>query len=115
MSFCDKTAHPVAYISITAGEDLPANRFVDYNGSLADNTSKALGVSGIEWNSGDFASLTVLGVMPVEAASAVSLGDDVTATLSGRCKTAVSDEPVNGRALNSAAGLGDFVRVLLVQ
>ena len=115
MGFCNKTAHPVASISIDATTDLVAHRFISYSGAFADGTVKALGVSELDWNDGDKAAVTVLGVMPVEASAAISKGDDITATMLGRAQTATEGDIINGRALDSAAALGDYVRVLLVQ
>ena len=42
MSFTTKTSHPVANISIKATADLPAHRFINYNGDLCSNGDKAI-------------------------------------------------------------------------
>ncbi len=115
MSYTTKTSHPVARISIKANSDLPAYRFISYNGELCSTGDKSLGISDLEWNSGDSISVTVLGVMPVEIASPVNKGDMVTASTLGRAKTVATGEAINGRALDSATLIGQHIRVLLSQ
>lgn len=108
-----KTYQPVQHISIRAAEDLPGFRFVSHLGTLCNADTRALGVTEVDWLSGELASVVTLGTIPIQTTTTVNAGDDITADLYGKGKTVESSEPVNGRALDSCTGAG-FVKIKLV-
>lgn len=113
MAIPSKTFQPTLTLTIKATMDLPAYRFVDYQGKLCDDNQKALGVCVGKWTSGSHAGIIVLGTAIVEAGGTINAGDKVASDAYGRAKVATTGGEVNGRALNSA-NIGEFVRVLLV-
>jgi hypothetical protein len=113
MAAMDKTFQPKLTLSIRATMDLPAYRFVDYQGKPCDANQKALGVCMGKWSSGKYAAIVVLGTAIVEASSNISAGDKVASDANGKAKVATTGAEINGRALNSA-NPGEYVRILLV-
>lgn len=113
MGIPNKAFQPTLALTIKATMDLPAYRFVDYQGKLCGENQKALGVCVGKWSNGSFASIIVLGTTIVEAGSAITAGDKVASDSTGRAKVATTGAEINGRALNSA-NTGEFVRILLV-
>ncbi len=114
MAINNKTYQPVQAVSIRAVEDLPAFRFVSHLGSLCAQDSKSLGVTEVDWVNGELASIVTLGTIAIETITSVDVGDNLTAANEGKAKSVSSNEPVNGRALESTSGAG-FVRMILVQ
>lgn len=113
MSANNKTYQPAHITSVEAQEAIPANRFVSHTGGLCTAETKSLGVSEIEWDSGDVASVVTLGIMPVECSATISAGDNVTSDADGKAKPASDTMPVNGRALDGGDA-DDFIRINLV-
>ena len=70
MSTHNKTYQPLQLLTVTAGEDLPACRFVNYSGSLCDEDTMAFGVTEIDWLDGELASVVTLGTVVVETSEA---------------------------------------------
>ncbi len=106
------TYNPLLTMTVVAGEDLPANRFVDYSGNLCSTTEAALGASEIAWNDGDTASIIVQGIAIIETADDFYKGDAVCTGTDGKAVTQSGSNPVVGRALDDAT-TGDYFRVLL--
>ena len=114
MSNCTKTSVPAAVITMTAAEDMPAHRFIAYDGSLANTGLKSIGIADLDCNANDKIAITILGVMPVETGGPINIGDAVTSTAFGKALVAIEGEPINGRALDAATGADEFIRILLV-
>lgn len=114
MGIPNKSFQPTLALTIKATMDLPAYRFVDYQGKLCDENQKSLGVSVGKWSNGSFASVIVLGTAIVEAGTTINAGDKIASDSTGRAKVATTGSEINGRALNSA-NTGEYVRVLLIQ
>ncbi|GAB1370404.1 hypothetical protein MASR1M45_04650 [Candidatus Kapaibacterium sp.] len=112
MSFNDKTFNALAFFSIKAAADLPANRFVGFDGNIAALESKSLGVTQYDCSSGDYASVITIGTAVVETSVAVSAGDKLTADENGLAKKAIGTALINGRSLDTISAPG-FVRILL--
>lgn len=112
MSVNNKTYQPIQLITIKADEDLPAFRFVNYNGGLCQEETLAIGVTEVDWLDGDYASVVTLGTIVVETDSSVAKGDEVTSADQGKAKTASGTVPINGIALDSCTGAG-FIRIKL--
>jgi hypothetical protein len=113
MAVHNKSYQPVQSLTVKAAEDLPAFRFVSHLGTLCSAATKALGITDVDWLNGEYASVVSLGTMAVETSTTVDLGDDVTSDANGLATPAVSDNPVNGRALDSCTGAG-YVKIKIV-
>lgn len=115
---------PPAPKTFTASEDLTAYRFVK-QGTAANGidavdaiTDQAIGVvvADVDQSEADAASVWLCnegGIVPVEAAAAISLGALVAPSANGRAQTAVSTQFVRGRALEAASGAGHVIPVLI--
>jgi len=113
MSITNKTYQPVQAITVVAAENLPQFRFVSHDGTLCGDETRALGVTEIDWVSGEAVSLITLGTIIIESSEAIAAGADVTSAADGKAKTATSTDPVNGRAIEGC-GSGGFARIKLV-
>lgn len=113
MAIVNKTYQPVQSLTIKAETDLPAFRFVSFNGQVCSDNQKSLGVTVGNWSNGAYASIIVLGTAIVESAENIAIGDKVASNALGKAKVATTGSEINGRALNSATP-GEFVRILLV-
>ncbi len=107
------TYQPLQALCVKAAADLPACRFVGYNGNLCAEGAKALGVAEVDWLSGELASVVSLGTIAIETATSVNLGDAVTSDSLGRAIPAETGKSVNGRALKTLSGAG-FIKIMLV-
>lgn len=107
------TYQPVQSVTVKAGEDLPAFRFVSHLGTICEADGKALGVTEADWLAEEFASVITLGTIPIETATAVNIGDALTAATDGKAKPVSSTEEINGRALSDTPAAG-FVKMLIV-
>lgn len=113
MAINNKTFQSILNISHKANENITACRFVDYAGNHAADNERALGVSDINYTSGENMSLCVLGVAIVESGGVIAKGQNVTSAANGKARAAVGAEIVLGRALDASSGT-DFIRILLV-
>lgn len=113
MSVNNKTYQPVQAVTIKAEEELPAFRFVSHLGTLCSAETKSLGVTELDWDVDDIASVITLGTIPVETSTVINIGENITADADGKAKPATGEMPVNARAMDSA-GSGEFVKVNLV-
>lgn len=88
-------------------------------GPAAAVTDKCLGVvqvdvSAAEATQGKSVAVMVYGVSWVEAAAAITRGDNVGPSANGRAQTAVATQFPLGVALKAAAAAGDLIPVLLL-
>lgn len=113
MAIVNKTYQPVQSLTVKAESDLPAFRFVSYNGQLCGDNQKSLGVTLGNWSNGAYSSVIVLGTAIVEASANINAGDKVASDLEGKAKVATTGSEINGRALNSASA-GEYVKILLI-
>ncbi len=113
MAIHNKTYQPVQYLTVKSAEALPACRFVAFDGTVAGDAEKALGVTEIEWLADEYASVVSIGTAVVETDGTISTGDDITSDADGKARAAVAGEAVNGRALEDAASAG-YVKIMLV-
>ena len=113
MAISNKTYQPVQSLTVQAAEDLPAFRFVSHLGTLCSDATRALGVTEVDWLSGEYAQAVSLGTIAIETATTINAGADVTSAALGKARTATGSEPVNGRALESCSGAG-FIKLKLV-
>lgn len=106
------TYNPLMTLTVTAGEDLPANRFIDFDGNLCSANEQALGASEIAWNDGDVASVIVQGIAIIESAAELYAGDDICTAAGGKAVGQTGSNPVVGKAIDDCVS-GDYLRVLL--
>lgn len=109
--FNDKTAIPVGMMSIKAIEDLPANRFVNYQGGLCNNDELILGVTTKSWKAGETAAICFAGIVVVEAEEIInSIGLPMASGDYGKIKKSLTNDQ-NIVNLNTAAAIGKTIRV----
>lgn len=109
-------------ISVPVNSDLSAAQyhFVDVGTDgyldLVGDGAKAIGVlqnkpdgSSVD----DVGSVGVRGVSKVEAAEAITAGDDIASNANGEAVTATTGDIVLGRALEDASGDGSIIAVLI--
>lgn len=109
---------PLLTLTVIAAGAVTAHRFVGYNGAqVAASGGKALGVATFDATDGKDLSVDALGTTVVETAGAISVGDEVVSDADGMAivNPAVGGEVVAAHALDSAAGAGEFIEVLLVK
>lgn len=53
------------------------------------------------------------GIVPIEAAAAISIGDEIAPSANGRAQTAVATQFARGIALEAATGAGHVIPVLV--
>lgn len=107
------TNSPLLTLTVTASEDLPTNRFIDYTGNVCTAASPALGATELAWLSGESASVIVQGIAILATGSALFAGDDIVVGTDGKAVAQEGSDPVVGRAMHDAA-TNDFVRVHLI-
>ncbi|SFT73888.1 DUF2190 family protein [Halomonas saccharevitans] len=108
----------VLALTVTASGAVAGHRFVGFDGAqVAASGGDAMGVAGHDAVDGQDLALDVMGTSVVETAGAVAVGDEVVSDASGMAITnpGVGGEIVLARALDSAAGAGEFIEVLLVR
>jgi len=106
------TEQPVLITSIKAGENIPKNRFVDFNGILTGEGNKPLGISNAETNSGEMVPVVAQGIAIIETAAAISKGaavDSADDGYAGPHSTGI----ITGYALDASTGSGQVIRILL--
>lgn len=105
-----KTEQPILITTVLAAAALSRCRFVTNAGAVPAAGAKVLGVTTAAFDSGERASLTVLGIALVEAGAAIAADADVEVDNLGRVITKDSGVK-SGRALDAAGAAGDFIRV----
>ena len=116
---------PSTPITLTATEDLTRFRFVkvtsgsEQSVDAIDNvTDVAMGVivEDVDFSEATAASIYLLnngGILPVEAAAAITVGDKIAPSTNGRAQTAVSTQYARGVALEAASGAGHVIDMLV--
>lgn len=105
------TYHPLLIDTVTAAEDLPKNRFVGFDGSLAKANTRALGVTLYDFKTGESANAGVLGIYLATAGGAFAAGDLIGVGADG--KAVKSTGVAIGVAREAATADGDIVPVIL--
>jgi hypothetical protein len=104
---------PAQMLSIKAQEDLPTKRFVSPNGYLTGSGLIAIGVTELNWQKGNMASIISLGTAIVECFEAIAIGDKVSSAATGKAKKITNGDEVLGVALCAASSSG-FVKIKLL-
>lgn len=105
------THHPILTISMTALADLARNRFVGADGDVCAAAAAAVGTAEFDVAAGEQASVNAQGLIIVQAAGAIAVGDQVESDANGKAVT-LSAGIANGLALDAASADGDLIRIL---
>ena len=115
---------PPVPITFEAEDAIVLNRFVKL-GAAGNGVAAVDGVTdlaaGVAVESADSTGQTSVsvwlsnrgGIVPIEAAAAISLGDKVAPSANGRGQTAVSTQFSRGVALIAAGGAGEIIPMLV--
>lgn len=109
---------PILVLTVTAVGAVSAHRFVGYDGAqISVASARTFGAADSKAADGDDYAVDVLGTTVVETAGAIAVGDDVVADATGAAivNPALGGEHIAGQALDSAAGAGEFIEVLLAR
>ena len=106
-----KLYKPLLIDSVTANENLEQYRFVGFDGRHCAAGAKAYGVCDVSTEKDQYAPVGVLGIFLVEAASAITVGANVTSDANGKAVTVSENNAINGIALD-AASAGDIIRIV---
>lgn len=101
-------------LTITASATLTADRFVTFAGAVPSADANVLGVVRQAAVSGDKVTVDVLGTAIVEAGAAVTAGDTLKVTNTGKVIPWATSGAKVALALQSASGDGKFIEVLLI-
>lgn len=115
---------PPAPKTFIAETDLTRYRFVKL-GTVANSVTAVTAIADlahgiadadVDASEADGASIFLLnegGIVPIEAAAAISLGDKIGPSTDGRGQTAVSTQFPRGIALEAASGAGHVIPMLV--
>ncbi len=106
----NKTYIPILITSVEAKEDLKEHRFIGFDGKYCKAGKKAMGVVDVTTEEGQMTPVAVLGVLLVEAAENIAVGDVITSDNYGRA-VKVGTSKSNGVALDSGTK-GNLIRII---
>ena len=106
-----KTYKPILIESIKAAVNIEKHRFIGFDGNYCQDKKKALGVSDVEVEAGQFAPVAISGILLVETSGVLALGDKITSDALGKAKLAANNDEINGYAVDPSAGTGEIVRI----
>lgn len=107
----NKLYQPLLIESVKATADIEQHRFIGFDGAYCTAGAKALGVSDVSTENGQYAPIAVLGTLLVESAGTINVGEPVTSDGNGKAVKATGDALINGYAQDSVTE-GQEVRVL---
>lgn len=107
-----KTSIILGTMSVLAAVALTRSRFVTAAGAVPAAGAYCPGVANASYDAGEQAGLTFSGIEIVESGAAVAADAAVQTDASGRAITLAAGAN-QGRALDDAAGAGEFIRVKL--
>jgi len=138
----EKTYFDVFTDTIRAAANLVKNRFIGFDGNYCAANAKAAGVSKLDVDSGQLASVISIGVALVETAGPITAGGEVVSDATGKALAATAfsvtvpsgatpvtssgaqpdlteagsalPQKINGIALDTATGSGETIRVKVV-
>lgn len=107
-------AIPVQTLTITPAAAVEPRRFITLAGALPLAGDNAIGVTRSKAAAGVPTPVDVLGLVAVEADSAIAKGDEIEATAVGRAKTKAGNNKVLARAYEAAAAQGDIILAVMI-
>lgn len=105
------THNPTLVISMTASADLTRNRLIGADGHTCAAGALSPGACEYTVSAGEQAAINAKGLIIVEAATAISAGDEIESDADGKAIPHASGK-VNGQALDPAQKNGDLIRIL---
>ena len=111
-----RTSNALLTETIIASGTITSGRFVTFGGlQVGIQGEKVLGVARTDAGLGEAVAIDVLGIVPVEAGGAITVGADVIADAQGRAivNPAAATEFVIGTARQAAGGAGQFIEILI--
>ena len=106
-------SHPICTDTLKASGAITAHRFVQHEGTQAENNEAAYGVARHAVTAGEAVAVDIEGVVPVEAGGTITLGAAVQSDAQGRAIAKTDAGVALGRALESARASGELIRVHL--
>ena len=107
----NKTYKPLLIDSVLAAVDVEQHRFSGFDGNYGAAGAKALGSSDVSTAKGEYAPVAVLGILLVEAAGTIAVGDAVASDADGKAVKVADSAITNGYALD-AGTTGQEIRIL---
>ena len=107
----NKLYKPLLIDSIKATADIEQNRFIGFDGNYCGTGAKALGVSEVPTENGQFAPVGVVGIFLVESGENLTAGDEVTSDAEGKAIKVSDNAKINGYTLDTATA-GTLVRIV---
>lgn len=106
----EKLYKPQLTDSIKAAVNIEKQRFIGFDGNYCANNAKALGVSDVETEAGQFTPVALTGILLVKTAGAITKGSKVASNVNGFAVVHITGE-INGYALDDATAAGDIIRI----
>lgn len=102
-------------LTVKLAADVPANRFIDQDGTLPSAGGKAFGVTRVDGVTGDLMPVDVLGTTIAECGGAVAFDADLMVDAAGKVVTltGTAKRPV-ARAMEAGSGDGAKIEILLL-
>lgn len=101
---------PLLMDSIKAAVNIDKQRFIGFDGNYCSENQKALGVSDVEMEQGQFAPVAINGILLIKTAGAITAGSKVASDANGYAVSYTVGE-VNGYAMDDAAGADEVIRI----
>jgi hypothetical protein len=107
----EKLYKPLLIDSVKVTVNVAKHRFIGFNGNYCTAAAKAVGVSDVETDAGQFAPVAVTGILLVEAGGTFAAGTAVTSSTVGKAVLANEDDAVNGYAMDAGTA-GQIIRIV---
>lgn len=105
----EKLYKPLLIDSIKAAVNVEKQRYIGFDGNYCAANAKALGVSDVEIEAGQFAPVAVSGILLVKTAGAITKGSKVASDLNGFAVAFTTGES-NGYSLDDSDA-GETIRI----
>jgi len=106
----EKLYKPILMDSIKAAVDIEKQRFIGFDGNYCSEAGKALGVSDVEIEQGQFAPVAINGILLVKTAGAITAGSKIASDANGFAVAYTTGE-INGYSLDDAENSGEIIRI----
>ncbi|MDD3012611.1 MAG: DUF2190 family protein [Candidatus Gastranaerophilales bacterium] len=105
----EKLYKPLLMDSIKAAANIEKQRFIGFDGDYCAENAKALGISDVEIEQGQFAPVAVNGILLVKTAGAITAGSKIASDASGFAVAYTTGE-ANGYSLDDSES-GEIIRI----
>lgn len=105
----------ILQLTVALAADVPANRFIDQDGTLPAAGGKAFGVTRWDGKTGELMTVDVMGTTIAECGAAVAFDADLMVDAAGKVVTlsGAGKRPV-ARAMEAGTGDGSKIEILLL-